>query len=397
MLLTQCIGIAKRAVPGAAGELTMFTSAPGEFKGELTAGNIEERKERTEMNRRIILSVSGVTAGLLTATFVPTGVALADNGAGTVGDVGSTALASGLASNPGATALLGSTGALGPDVNAPSPTLLGDTGAITPSTGATPEASTTGSSPLGDTGGITPTVGTPDTTPGDTTPTGSEGFTIGQDTFTPVQADGSEGFTPLTPLFSAPPLFQVGEGEQSFDVSSGTGSGATDLGNVTASENVTNLFGGFHNTEFTITDVDPASGATAADLPAVGTVYDVANFGNGFENIYTDIPGTDGAANTITDTLVTPFGDFNIPTDFDAAALLDPGDAFSGLSALGADAAGGAADAAGGAAGAAGGAADAAAGTAADAAGGAADAAGGAGDSAADLAGSIDPFSFLGF
>lgn len=385
-------------MPGEAGESTMFTYTRCEFKGELTAGNIEERKERTEMNRRIILTVGGVTAGLLTTTFVPTGVAFADNGAGTVGDVGSTTLTSGLGSNPGATALLGSTGALGPDMTAPSPTPLGDTGAITPSTGTTPEAGTTGSSPLGDTGGLTPTVGTPDTTPGDTTPTGSEGFTIGQDTFTPVQADGSEGFTPLTPLFSAPPFFQVGEGDQSFDVSSGTGSGATDLGNVTASENVTNLFGGVHNTEFTITDVDPASGATAADLPAVGTVYDVANFGNGFENIYTDIPGTDGAANTITDTLITPFGDFNIPTDFDAAALLDPGDAFSGLSALGADAAGGAADAAGGAA-------DAAAGTAADAAGGAADAAaagaadaaGGAGDSAADLASSIDPFSFLGF
>ncbi|MDD7813125.1 hypothetical protein PP713_11185 [Mycobacterium sp. CSUR Q5927] len=110
------------------------------------------------------------------------------------------------------------------------------------------------------------------------------------------------------------------------------------------------------------------------------------NFGNGFENIYTAIPGADGAASTITDTLSTPFGDFNIPTDFDAAALLDPGDAFSGLSTLGADAAGGAADAAGTAA-------DAAAGSAADAAGTAADAASGG---AADIAGSIDPSDFLG-
>lgn len=369
---------------------------PGEFKGELMAGNIEERKERTEMNRQIILSVGGVTAGLLTTTFVSTGVASADNGADTVGNVGSTALTSGLGSNLGANALLGNVGALGPDATTPSPlTSLGDTGAITPDTSTTPDTSIPGSSPLGDSGGVTPTVGTPDATPGDTTPAGSESFTIGQDTFTPVQADGSEGFTPLTPLFSAPPFFQVGEGDQSFDVTSGTGSGATDLGNVTASEDVTNLFGGIHNTEFTITGVDPASGATAADLPAVGTVYDVANFGNGFENIYTDIPGADGAANTITDTLVTPFGDFNIPTDFDAAALLDPGDAFSGVSALGADAAGGAADAAAGtAADAAGGAADAAAGGAADAAGGAADA---AANGAADVASSIDPLGFLGF
>ncbi|MDD7813126.1 hypothetical protein PP713_11190 [Mycobacterium sp. CSUR Q5927] len=201
------------------------------------------------MNRRIILSVGGATAGLLATTFVPTGVAFADNGVDTVGNVGSTALTSGLGSNLSGDALLGNVGALGPDVNAPSPTAS-----------------------LGDTGGIAPIVGTPDATPG--TPAGSDGFTIGQDTFTPVQADGSEGFTPLSPLFGAPPFFQVGEGDQTFDVSSGTGSGATDLGSVTASENVTNLFGGIHNTEFTITDVDPASGATESDLPAVGTVYD---------------------------------------------------------------------------------------------------------------------------
>lgn len=349
------------------------------------------------MNRRIIFSVGGAAAGLLTTTFLPITVALADNGAGTVGDVGSTALPVGLTSNvagTGGAAPLGDTGALSPDVNAPTPTSLGDLSAI-------PGAGTLSPQPLGDTGSLSPISGAPDATPGgtpDLAPGAGDGFTIGDATFNPVQADGSEGFTPLSPLFSAPPLFQVGEGDQSFDVTSGSGTGATDLGNVTASENVTNLFGGIHNTQFTITDVDPASDATASDLPAVGTVYDVMNFGNGFENIYTDIPGADGTANSITDTLVTPFGDFNIPTDFDAAGLLDPGDAFSGVSSLGADAAGGTADAASGAAAdAAGGAADAAAGGAADAAGGAADAAGGAADGATDIASVFDPLSLLGF
>ncbi|MGB3522719.1 MAG: hypothetical protein WBA50_14695, partial [Mycobacterium sp.] len=330
------------------------------------------------MNRRIILSAGGVTAGLLSTTFLPATVAFADNGVGAAGNVGSTAIPVDLASNvagTGATGALGDAGALGPDASTPTPAPLGDLGALTPTAG-TPSPPT-----LGDTGAIPPIAGTPDATPAgapdattsDVTPGTGDGFTIGDTTFNPVQADGSEGFTPLSPLFSAPPLFQVGEGDQSFDVSSGTGSGATDLGTVTASENVTNLFGGIHNTQFTITDVDPASGATASDLPAVGTVYDVAtasdlpavgtvydvmNFGNGFENVYTDIPGADGAANSITDTLSTPFGDFNIPTDFDAAGLLDPGEAF-GMSAMGADAAGGAADAA-----------SAAAGSAADAAGG---------------------------
>lgn len=326
------------------------------------------------MNRRIIFSVGGAAAGLLTTTFLPITVALADNGAATVGDVGSTALPvvpAGNVAGTGGAAPLVDTGALSPDVNGPTLTSLGDLGAI-------PGAGTPSPQPLGDTGSLSPISGAPDVTPGatpdgttDVTPGAGDGFTIGDATFNPVQADGSEGFTPLSPLFSAPPLFQVGEGDQSFEVTSGSGTDATDLGNVTASENVTNLFGGIHNTQFTITDLDPASGATASDLPAVGTVYDVMNFGNGFQNIYTDIPGADGAANSITDTLVTPFGDFNIPTDFDAAGLLDPGDAFSGVSSLGADAAGGAADAAGGAA----------------------DAAGGA----TDIASMFDPASLLGF
>lgn len=316
------------------------------------------------MNRRIILSAGGVTAGLLTTTFLPVTVAFADNGVGAAGDIGSTAVPVGLASYvtaAGNTAALGDTGT------------LGDTGGLGSGLNASP-------APLGELGALAPGTGTPEITPADTTPGASDDFTIGDITFSPVQADGSEGFTPLSPLFGAAPLFQVATGDQSFDISTGTGDGATDLGNVTASENVTNLFGGIHSTEFTITDVDPASGASDTDLPAVGTVYDVMNFGNGFQNIYTAVPGVDGADGSITDTLVTPFGDFNIPTDFDATGLLDPGDAFTGLSSLGADAAGSAADAAAGAA---------------DTAGGAADAAGSAVD-AADVASLFDPSSLLG-
>jgi hypothetical protein len=51
---------------------------------------------------------------------------------------------------------------------------------------------------------------------------------------------------------------------------------------------------------------------------------DQLNFGSGYENVYTDSIGTgpDGA-NSISDTLITPFGEFNIPTTFDAAAVLD--------------------------------------------------------------------------
>jgi hypothetical protein len=54
-----------------------------------------------------------------------------------------------------------------------------------------------------------------------------------------------------------------------------------------------------------------------------GSLFDFTNFGNGFENQYSDIIGTMGAPNTITDVFITPFGDFNIPTTFDAVALLE--------------------------------------------------------------------------
>jgi hypothetical protein len=50
-------------------------------------------------------------------------------------------------------------------------------------------------------------------------------------------------------------------------------------------------------------------------------IIDHLSFGQGYENLYTDVIGTgpDGT-NSITDTFVTPFGDFNIPTTYDAAA-----------------------------------------------------------------------------
>ena len=60
----------------------------------------------------------------------------------------------------------------------------------------------------------------------------------------------------------------------------------------------------------------------------MGSVYDVFNLGDGIENVYTAIPGADGAADTVTDTLVTPWGDLNLDSlvaGIDAASALDPG------------------------------------------------------------------------
>jgi hypothetical protein len=169
-----------------------------------------------------------------------------------------------------------------------------------------------------------------------------DAFSIGGFTLDPTLASGAEGFTPVTPLATSPPLLEIGGGQldgvinfapQSFDVFSGTGTSATDVGSIATGEDVTDLFG-FTNTEINVTGVTPADGGDAAALPTVGSVYDAFNLGNGIENVYTAIPGTAGGSDTVTDTLVTPFGNVNLDSLFgniDAAAPLQPGDAFTGL------------------------------------------------------------------
>jgi hypothetical protein len=168
-----------------------------------------------------------------------------------------------------------------------------------------------------------------------------DAFSIGGFTLDPTLATGVEGFDPVSPLATSPPLLEIGGGQldgipfaaQNFDVYSGTGTSATDIGSISTNEDVTDLFG-FTNTELNVTGVTPADGGDAASLPTVGSVYDALNLGNGYENVYTAIPGVDGANDTVTDTLVTPNGDINLDSLFggiDAAAPLQPGDAFTGL------------------------------------------------------------------
>ena len=112
-------------------------------------------------------------------------------------------------------------------------------------------------------------------------------------------------------------------------------SSGTDLGSIDASEDVTNLVGlDQHRIHCQRVSFPPAV-ETDSDLPTVGSVYDSFNLGNGYENVYTAIPSATGGADTVTDTLVTPYGNVNLDSLFgsiDAAAPLQPGDAFTGLS-----------------------------------------------------------------
>jgi hypothetical protein len=178
----------------------------------------------------------------------------------------------------------------------------------------------------------------------------SNAFSIGGTTFDPLLTDqdtglpaGGEGFDPVYQTVGAPPLLNLGGGNltieglsfpletQDFNVYDGTGATATEVGNISTSDSVTNLFG-LTNTEFTVDTVTAASGADPTDLPSVGSVYDVFNLGNGIENVYTAIAGASGSADTVSDTLVTPWGDLNLDSLFggiDAASALAPGDAFT--------------------------------------------------------------------
>lgn len=178
---------------------------------------------------------------------------------------------------------------------------------------------------------------------------GDNAFTIDGTVFDPITSSGTKGFDPVGPLSLAPPLLGLGGGSvslgstgldlapQIFDLYNGTES----LGSITTNETVANLLG-LSNTAFTVLDSTPADGVEASALPVKGTVYDVLNLGNGFYNVYVATPGANG---TVTDTLVTPFGNTDLSSlfaDMNAANPLQPGDAFTPLqagdSSVGADA-----------------------------------------------------------
>ncbi|WP_409428113.1 hypothetical protein [Mycobacterium sp. SMC-11] len=162
---------------------------------------------------------------------------------------------------------------------------------------------------------------------------GENAFTIGNLTFTP----GDDGFTAINPMFTVAPLLSIGGGvlsgvplaPQDLEV---YGADGNLLGSVDTAVNVSNLLGMIETTQFTITGGEFEDGVTAG-LPADGTVYSVTDL-FGWTNVYQAIPGADGAAATISDILVTPFGNLDLSWmfgNFDATAVFNPGDILAGL------------------------------------------------------------------
>lgn len=172
---------------------------------------------------------------------------------------------------------------------------------------------------------------------------GEDAFAIGGLTLDPFTGTGDStqaGFAPIAALGGAAPFLAIGGASlgdpsqhgsglasQDFNVFSGTGDDATQIGTINTAVDVTNLLG-MTNTQLVVTD----GSDTGDGLPAAGTIYDAFNFGGGFANVYVATPGEDG---TITDTFVTPFGSMDLSSLFSGMGggiSLDPGAAFGALS-----------------------------------------------------------------
>lgn len=180
----------------------------------------------------------------------------------------------------------------------------------------------------------------------------ADAFSIAGYTLDPQLAAGGEGFDTIAPLATAAPFLEIGGSSlgdpvnsslssQAFEVLNSSG---TEIGTINTGVDVTNLFG-LTNTQLVVEQ----GSEVGQGLPTQGTVLDAMNFGHGYENVYTATPDvtTDGVTTpgTVTDTLVTPYGNINLDSLFgniNVANPLDPGDALTGLqagdSAIGADA-----------------------------------------------------------
>lgn len=125
------------------------------------------------------------------------------------------------------------------------------------------------------------------------------------------------GTMTLTGINGFAPLTMADLGTQTFDVDNASG---TEVGSFGA--DVTTTTDGFGTeTEAVLVTSDPVGstvGTAEGDVPEVGSVFNTVDLG-GDELLYSDLVSSTGS-NVISDTLVTPFGDIDIPTTFDAAA-----------------------------------------------------------------------------
>lgn len=127
--------------------------------------------------------------------------------------------------------------------------------------------------------------------------------------------DTYDGTPVITSETGVVPFYQTVVGTDVF--AADQGNPTTTFGTFTGQfESVTTSWG--YSNELILDTGNQLGGLTVP----TGSVFDFTNFGGGFSNEYADIAGTGGSPNIITDILTTPFGDINIPTTFDAIAVL---------------------------------------------------------------------------
>jgi hypothetical protein len=128
------------------------------------------------------------------------------------------------------------------------------------------------------------------------------------------------------------PLAMADQGTQVFNVENASGSV---IGSFNAYDTITgDFFGSYTEAALVTSDI-----TGAANDPGVGSIFNTMYY-LGSESVYSDV--TSASGNVITDTIITPFGNFDIPTTFDAAQVettsaidlpggdhLDPSDALA--------------------------------------------------------------------
>ncbi len=119
------------------------------------------------------------------------------------------------------------------------------------------------------------------------------------------------GALDITAVNGLPPVDVGVQGQQMFTYVDTGGVGTFDA-------DVTNTLDEFGDTTETLLVTKDIQG----DAPPVGSEYEVVNWGYGYESIYSAIASTTSGGDMISETLVTPYGDFILPPSFDAAAGL---------------------------------------------------------------------------
>ena len=140
-----------------------------------------------------------------------------------------------------------------------------------------------------------------------------------------IDLPGGDHLTPLgtldfTGVNGLPPVDVGVQGTQDFEYANADGATGQFTADVT---NTLDVFDDSTETVLVTSNTDPAA--------PIGSVFETVTWGDtGFENVYTAIVSATGGADTITDTLVTPLGDFPLPNMFDAALGL-AADMFGGI------------------------------------------------------------------